>query len=90
VVEESIVPEACLLQILHGNTLWTLGAFYYVIRRPKLENHASEGLTHLHTPWSIVLLEKLTGFKLAKKFPAFYGTRKFLTAFTSANHLPLS
>jgi hypothetical protein len=54
--------------MLHGNTRWTLGAFYFVIRRPKLENHASEGLTHLYTPWSRVLLEKLTGFKLVKHF----------------------
>jgi hypothetical protein len=29
--------------------------------------------TYLLTPWSRVLLEKLTGFKLVKKFPAFYG-----------------
>jgi hypothetical protein len=43
----------------------------------------------LLTPWSAVLLEKLTGFKLVKKFPAFYGTRKFITAFTSSHHLSL-
>ena len=36
------------------------------------------------TPWSRVLLEKLTGFQLVKKFPTFYGTRRFITAFTSA------
>jgi hypothetical protein len=71
VVEESVVPEACFLQLLHGNTRWTPGAFYFVIRRPKLENHASEGLTHLYTPWSRVLLEKLTGLQLVNKFPAF-------------------
>ena len=47
-------------------------------------------LTYLLTPWSRVLLEKLTGFQLVKKFPAFYGTRKFITAFTSARHLFLS
>jgi len=29
---------------------------------------------YLHTPWSRVLLEKLTGSQLVKKFPAFYGT----------------
>jgi len=33
-----------------------------------------------------VLLEKLTGLQLVKKFPAFYGTRRFITAFTSARH----
>jgi len=36
------------------------------------------------------LPEKLTGPQLIKKFPAFYGTRRFITAFTRARHLPLS
>jgi len=44
----------------------------------------------LHTPWSRVLLEKLTGVKLVKKFPTFYGNRRLLTAFTNARHLSLS
>ena len=44
----------------------------------------------LVTPWSTVQLEKLTGSQLVKKFPAFYGTRRFNTAFTSARHLSLS
>ena len=47
-------------------------------------------LTYLLTSWSRVLLEKLTGFQLVKKFAAFYGTRKFITAFASARHLSLS
>jgi hypothetical protein len=47
-------------------------------------------LTYLITPWSRVLLEKLTSFQLVKKFPIFYGTRKFITAFTNARHLSLS
>jgi len=34
----------------------------------------------LLTPWCRILLEKLTGLQLVKKFPAFYGTRKFITA----------
>ena len=46
--------------------------------------------THLLTPWSTVLLEKLTYLQLVKKFPAFYGTRKFITVFTSARQLSLS
>jgi hypothetical protein len=41
------------------------------------------------TPWSSVL-EKLTGSQLFKKFPVFYGTRKFIIAFKSARHLSLS
>jgi len=40
--------------------------------------------------FSRVLLEKLTGFQRVKEFPAFYGTRRFITAFTSARHLSLS
>ena len=37
-----------------------------------------------------VLFEKLTGLQLVKKFPAFYGTGRFIAAFTSARHLSLS
>ena len=42
------------------------------------------------TPCSRVLLEKLIGLQLVKKFPAFYRTRRFITAFTNARHLSLS
>jgi len=47
-------------------------------------------LIYLLTQWSRVLLEKLTGSQLVKKFPAFYGTRKFIIAFRSARHPFLS
>jgi len=47
-------------------------------------------LTYLLTPLSTVLLEKLTGSQLVKKFYAFYGTRRFITAFTRAHPLSLS
>jgi hypothetical protein len=47
-------------------------------------------LTYLLTPWSRVLPEKLKRPELLKKFPAFYGTRRFITAFTRARHLSLS
>jgi len=42
------------------------------------------------TAWCRVLLEKLTGLQLVKKFPAFYGTRRFMTAHSSVRHLSLS
>ena len=42
------------------------------------------------TPWCRVLLEKLAGLQIVKKFPAFYGTRRFITAFTSFRHPSLS
>jgi hypothetical protein len=47
-------------------------------------------LTDVITPWSRVLLEKLSGFQLVKKFPSFYVTRRFLTAVTGACYLFLS
>jgi hypothetical protein len=40
-----------------------------------------------NTPWSRVLVEKLTGFQVVKKLPAFCGTRRFITAVTSAHCL---
>jgi len=46
--------------------------------------------TYLLTPWRRVLLEKLTGLQLVKKFPAFHRTRRFITALTSVRHLSLS
>jgi len=44
---------------------------------------------YLLTPVSRVLLEKLAGSQLVKKFPAFYGNRRFITAFTRARHVYL-
>jgi len=47
-------------------------------------------VTYLLTPWCRILLEKLTGLQLVKKFPAFHATRRFITALTSFRHLSLS
>ena len=47
-------------------------------------------LTYLLTPWSRVLLEKLICSQLVKKFPAFFGIRRFITTFTSVRHLSIS
>ena len=46
--------------------------------------------TCLLTPWCRVLLEKLTGLQLVKKFPAFHGTRRFIIAFIIVRHMSLS
>jgi hypothetical protein len=40
--------------------------------------------------WSRVLVEKLKRPQPTTKFPKFYGTRRFITAFTTARHLSLS
>ena len=47
-------------------------------------------LTCLLTPWSRVLLEKLTGSAASQEIPRIFGTRRILTVITSARHLSLS
>ena len=70
-----------------------------IIRRSKLHYTASGIITpigvmiteaYLLTAWCRVLLEKLTGLQLVKKFPAFHGTRRFITVLKSVRHLSLS
>ena len=46
--------------------------------------------TYLLTPYCRVLHEKLTGLQQVKKFLAFHGTRRFITALTTVRHLSLS
>jgi hypothetical protein len=71
--------SVCLLlwQINRSNHIQITDWFTYII------------LTYLLAPRSTVLLEKLTGLKLVKKFPSFYGTRRSITTFASASHLSL-
>ena len=45
---------------------------------------------YLLTPWSRVLLEKLTGSAASQEINRIFGTRKFITVLTSARHLSLS
>ena len=47
-------------------------------------------LTYVLTPWSRVLLEKLTGSAASQEIHRIFGTRMFLTVLTSARHLSLS
>ena len=44
---------------------------------------------YLLTPWSRVLLEKLTGSAASQEIPRIFGARSFLTVLTSARHLSL-
>jgi hypothetical protein len=58
---------------------------------PLREHSEIQGeITYLFTPWSRVLLEKLTGFAASQEIPRIYGIRKFITVPTSARHLSLS
>jgi hypothetical protein len=54
---------------------------------PQTRSNTQQDNISVLTPSSKVLLEKLTGLQLVKKFPAFYGTRMFITASTCARHL---
>jgi len=45
---------------------------------------------YLLTPWSRVLLEKLTGSAASQEIPGIFGTRRFITVLTSARCLSLS
>ena len=44
----------------------------------------------LLTPRCRVLLQKLTGLQVVNKFPAFHGTRRFITALTTVRQMSLS
>ena len=78
----------CLTQLRHP-TLWRVGHLIsfdppLLSLRPCFQALLLTYLLHG------VLLEKLTGYQLLKKFLTFYGTRSSITAFTSACHLSLS
>jgi len=45
---------------------------------------------YLLTPWSRVLLEKLTGSAASQQIPRIFETRRFITVFKSSRHLSLS
>jgi len=76
----NIQPSRCPKQVAGLQDIW----------RQALSNHYA--LPHVRqstilTLWSRVLLEKLNGLQLVKQFSAFYGTVRFITAFTTARHL---
>jgi len=50
----------------------------------------THSLTYLLTPWSRVLLEKLTGSASSQEILRIFGTRMFITVLTSDRHLSLS
>ena len=70
---------------LRVNVLWLQLYYIFVWHKcfPQMSNY-------LLTPRRRVILEKLTGLQLVKKFPAFHGTRRFITALTSVRHQSLS
>jgi hypothetical protein len=65
---------------MHSNTVIRYGLTKLTCLRTYL-------LTYLLTPWSKVLLEKLTGLQLVKQLPAYYGTRRFIAAFVMSDEV---
>ena len=62
-----------------------------ILNKINMDSTSAIQLTYsLLTPWCRVLLEKLPGLQLVKKFPALHGTCRVITAFTSVRHLSLS
>ena len=81
---ESIVTLHYLLTSFQPSPLIKLLSFH------SLCNSITYLFSYVLTPWSRVLLEKLTSCQLVKNFLRFYGTERFITAFPSARHLSLS
>ena len=78
------VFKAALEDNLSANTSTVLKFF-----NGKLIGHVPI-IRYLLTPWSRVLLEKLTGSAASQEIPRIFGTRRFITVLTSARHLSLS
>ena len=70
---------------------WSCGGIQRIWGRlTHIRNVCCFGIPYLLTAWCRVLFEKLTALQLVKKFPAFHGTRRFITALTSLRHLSVS
>ena len=82
--------NGCLsVVILNMNICWSWTLSLMRLRVQLFPLSPDRRPVYLFSPWNRVLLEKLTGSQLVKKFPTFYGTRRIITTFTSARHLPL-
>jgi hypothetical protein len=69
---------------------WTLPVSKWLMAdRFKPKKYVVVTISCTHT-WCWALLEKLPIVQQLKNFPAFYGTRRFITAFTRALHWSLS
>ena len=88
--ESCVSHSSCRLinrSILYANVQVLLAVMAVWLSWQHISN---TGLTYLLTPRSRVVLEKLTGSQLLKKFLSFYGTRRFITTFTNPPTLSLS
>jgi len=73
-----------------SSLLNTCYRIFYIADNEMQHRTVKQELHYLLTPWCRDLLEQQTDLQLVKKFPAFHGTRRFITALTSVCHLSLS
>ena len=87
-----ISESSCTPLVLELNpTHFSSGVIHFSIKPSDYNYLLTYLLTYLLIcPCSRVLLEKLSGSQLVKKFQLFHGTRSFITAITRAHHLSLS
>ena len=83
---------SCYIRIIEANKMHYFSTlfWYTTLHVPSQPHWQTVNVTYLPTPWCRVLLEKLTGLQLVKKFPEIHGTRRFITALTSVRHLSVS
>ena len=91
-LRNSHIPDRRHKSELSIHVVYVIGRGRPVCCRPAVlfRHLLLSALFYLLTTWNRVLLEKLTGSHLVKKFPAFYATRRLITVFKSARHLSLS
>ena len=90
VLSTILLPFGCILLFFRPHSRILGSGFYFQRQPPILNFDLFNKRVQILTPWCRVLLEKLTGLQQVKKFPAFHGTRRFITALTSVRHLSLS
>ena len=76
-------------RFLHRNLCVCVYIYIYIYISPSFVPHALS-ISYLLTPWSRVLLEKLTGSAASQEIHRFFGARMIITVLTSARHLSLS
>ena len=76
-----------LLNSCQISNIWEINIYLHTYLRIYLLNYLH---AYLLTPRRRILVEKLTGPQLVKKFPSFYEILEFITASTRARHLSQS
>jgi len=82
-VKARFLPQSGHGHFFHNSTQLTIyySSIVWCCRDWHTHTH-THTLTYLLTPWSRVLIEKRNSSQLVKKFPAFYGTQRFIIALT--------